>query len=397
MNKKIFRTTRFVLLSLLTMGAMSSCTTGDLANIEVDITDVQTADGVEGLIKKDIQENKVIVYLDTTKVDMSNLTLDYSVSEDATWEYVVPNDYQNTAIEDISADHYDAIGKVITNYTEPVYIRVTAGRGIDPSTNKTWCKVWKITTQALTDNMPTKFSFDNWEQPTGCAYYMPIDYIDVDGVQKPIRMWDSTCGSLTPVWSYVYGAALNYTSYGSQPTDEAVSGKAMKLVTADISWADPTKPYVSGCTFLGTFKGEIGDDKLKTQIGQPFNKRPKTLKFYYKYAPGTIASTGKSDTGLIRAVLFRTDSQTSYLTGYNILDNSFANTVAYAEFDPSSTISDYQLKEIPFTFIQDVTDEDLKNWQYSIAIYFASSIGGFEYSGCGGTTLWIDELEIECE
>lgn len=397
MNKRLSKAARIMFLAMLGAGAMVSCTTGDLANIEVDITDVKAAGGIEGVVKKDIQENKVVVYLDTTKVDMSNLTLDYAVSEDATWEYVVPNAKQDATTEDISADHYDAAGKTITDYTQPVYIRVTAGRGIDPSTNKTWCKVWKITTQALTDNMPTKFSFDNWEMPTGCAYYMPIDYIDVNGVKKPIRMWDSTCGSLTPIWSFVYGDNLDYTCYASQPTDDAVSGKAMKLLTSDISWADPTKPYISGCTFLGTFKGEIGDDQLKTQVGQPFNKRPTTLKFYYKYAPGTVAATGKTDTGFIRAVLFRTDSQTSYLTGYTIKDNTFANTVAYAEFDPSSTVSEYQLQEIPFTYTQDVNDEDLKNWQYSIAIYFASSLGGFTYSGCGGTTLWIDELELVCE
>lgn len=379
------------------MIALSACSGGDLANIEVDITDVQTAGGVEGLVKKDIQENKVVVYVDTTKVNMSNMTLNYAVSEDATWEYVVPNSKQSTTGDDINADHYDATGKTATDYTQPVYIRVTAGRGTDPNTNKTWCKVWKITTQALTDNMPTKFSFDNWETPSNCAYQMPYDVMEVNGEKKALRMWDSTCGSLTPVWSYVYGPNLNYTNYGSQPTDDAVKGKALKLVTSDISWADPTKPFVAGCVFLGTFKGEIGDDQLKTQVGQPFNKRPKTLKFYYKYAPQMVASTGKEDTGFIRAVLFKTDSNVPYLTGYNIKDNAFSNCVAYAEFDPSGTVSSYEQKEIPFTYTQEVSDENLKNWQYSIAIYFASSLGGFNYSGAGGTTMWIDEMEVVYE
>lgn len=393
-----FKTTALAIAVLASMNAfLTSCEGGHLANIEVDITDVQASGNSDGLVKKTIQENSIIVYVDTTKMSMKNMTLNYSVSEGATYEYVVPNAKQSTEGDDISADHYDAAGKVVTDYTSPVYIRVTAARGIDPNTGKIWCKVWKVKTQALTDNMPTKYTFDNWETPLGCYYMMPYDLMTVNGEQKPIRMWDSTCGSLTPIWSFIYGANINYNNFGSQPTDDAVKGKALKLVTADISWADARKPFVAGCLFLGEMDNENTDDQMKTRVGLPFNKRPTTLKFYYKYEPGVVASTGKTDEGYIRVVLYRTDSDVQYLTGYNIKNNDFANTVAYAELKPNEMVSEYKLVEIPFTYTQDINEDDLKNWKYNIGIYLASSYGGFEYSGCGNTTMYIDEMEIVCE
>jgi len=395
MKKRLFRVTKTLILSVGAVLLMTACLGEELPNIEVDITDVQPTGNEGGLVKKTIQENSIIVYVDTTKLNMKNMTLNYSVSEGATYEYVVPNEKQISDGDDISADHYDAVGGVVTDYSSPVYIRVTAARGIDPNTGKIWCKVWKVKTQALTDNMPTKYTFDNWETPMGCFYQMPYDLMDVDGVKKPIRMWDSTCGSLTPIWSYIYGADINYTAFGAQPTEDAVSGKALKLVTADISMFDPRKPFVAGCVFMGEMDNENTDDQLKTRVGLPFNKRPKTLNLYYKYQPGTVASTGKTDEGYIRVVLYRTDDNLQYLTGYNIKDNSVA--VAYADLTPNRMMNDYEYAEIPFTYNQDVDEDDLKNWKYSIGIYMASSLGGFEYSGCGGTTLFVDEMEIVCE
>lgn len=397
MKRKIIVFAQMVIAALFMVEVMTSCVGEGLANIEVDILDIQAVGSADGLVKKTIQENSVIVYVDTTKLKMDNMALEYNVSEGATLEYVVPNEKQQKDCDDINADHYDALDGIATDYASPVYVRVTAARGIDPETGKIWSKVWKIKTQALTDNMPTKYTFDNWETPQGCYYQMPYDLMKIDNVEKPIRMWESTSGSLTPIWMYLYGADINYTHFNSQPTDDAVSGKALKLVTADISMFDPRKPFVSGCLFTGEMDNENTDDKLKTRVGLPFNKHPQTLKLYYKYQPGVVASTGKNDEGYIRVVLYRTDNEVQYLTGYNIMDNSFGNTVAYAELKPNEMMSEYVLAEIPFTYTQDVNDDDLKNWKYNIGIYIASSLGGFEYSGCGGTTLYVDEMEIICE
>lgn len=378
--------------SALALAFITACEGGHLANIEVDITDVQATSNPEGLVKKTIKENSVIVYVDTTKIKLNNMTLDFSVSEGATYEYVVPNAKQDTKNEDINPDHYDKVGKIVTDYTSPVYILVKCERTDAETGTSKWNKVWKI--KAQTPDIPTKYTFDNWEEPEGCLYWMPFDYMD--NTDEPMHMWASTCGSLDPIWKYIYGTP-DYTVYGCQPTDDAVNGKALKLVTADISQFDSRKPFVSGCLFMGEMDNENTDDQLKTRVGLPFYNLPKTLKFYYKYQPGTVASTGKTDEGFIRVVLFKTDNNVKYLTGYNIKDNSFSNTVAYAELKPNEAVNKYTLAEIPFTYKEDVNNVDLANGKYSIGIYFASSLGGFEYSGCGGTTLYIDEMEIVCE
>lgn len=364
--KSIVSVAAFIVLA---SGTLSSCIKDELPNIEVDITNVKSADA--GFITSQIFENSITVYVDTRKTELNALTLNMELSEDAT----------------ISPDP-----ATVHDYSEPRVFTVT-------SEDKAWVKNWTINVRPLSDNVPTKFTFDNWVSPNGTKYMIPKETIVENGKTLDLDMWATTNNSLSILLEYMFADKIDKTQFGCSPTDITATGKgqALKLRTWDIQMFDPNKPFVSGCLFLGEFDGADTNPLTGTHFGTLFNKRPKSFKGYYKYEPGIITSTGKNDEGLIEAVLYRYDVTVPYLTGYTIKDKTFSNIVAYAEINPNEATNGYKEFNIPFTYTQEVSDEDLKNWKYRLAVYFASSKAGDEYIGSGNTVLYIDDVEIVCE
>lgn len=375
-------------VSLLVGLTMTSCIGEELPNIEVDILNV-TSDQ-EGIVRTTIQENGITVFVDKNQVDVKNLKLNLEISEDATYTYVTPKatPENNNAIDPAN---YNEVANDMTDFSEVRYVRVTAE---DPK----WSKVWSILVQPVTTQFPTKFDFDSWKTPEGTVYKIPYETVMEDGKTQELNMWATTNNSLGILLAYMYGANLHYSHFGAAPTEDTATGHglALRLETKDIEIFNANTPIVSGCMFLGEFDGADVDPLTGTHFGLPFDKKPKTFKFYYKYDPQVMKSGGL-DTGLIEAVLYKTSSDVPYLTGYTIKDKSFSNIVAYAELNPSEKTNGYEFKEIPFTYTQDINSEDLKNWKYNLAIYFASSLHGDDYVGAGGTVLQIDNVEVVCE
>lgn len=377
------------LFLLLTGLNLSSCIGDELPNIEVDIVNVTSTQ--DGIVRTTIQENGVTVFVDKNVVDLKNLNLAFDISEGATSTFVTP---KQTPVNDnvIDPENYTVIQGDVVDYTEVRYLEVI-------SEDKVWKKVWTILVQPVTTQFPTKYDFDSWKTPDGTQYKIPFETVIEDGKTQELNMWATTNNSVAILLQYVYGEYLNYTHFGACPTEDTPSGtgSALKLTTMDIEWADPRKPIVSGCMFLGEFDGTDLDPITGTHFGMPFNKKPTTFKFKYKYDPQTIKGGTDLDTGLIEAVLYKTSEKVPYLTGYTIKDKSFSNIVGYAELNPNKKTDGYVSVELPFTYTQSVNTEDLENWKYSLAIYFASSLHGDEYIGAGGTVLQIDEVEVVCE
>lgn len=343
--------------------ALTSCIKAELPNIEVDITNITS--NSKGFIKANISENSATVFVDTTKTKLNNLSLNLEISEGAT---ISPNPTS------------------VTDYTAPQYFTLT-------SENEEWIKTWEINAQAVSENFPTKYDFNNWFTPDKAVYRHPYEI--VDGTN--LYIWASPNISMSIVLKAMYGDALNYSHFGACPSDKSVEGLALKLETIDIHTIAPTQPYVSGSLFVGEFESTNSDPLKATHFGTPFNKRPVSFKGSYNYIPNIIASSGATDTGLIEAVLYKVTEDTPYLNGYTIRDKSYKDIVAYAELDPNANSGGYKSFDIPFTYTQEVSDEDLKDWKYGLAVYFASSKAGDEYIGAGGTQLYIDNIEIVCE
>lgn len=365
-----------------------SCIGEELPNIEVDITNVTSLQ--EGVVRTTTQENGITIFVDKNKVDVTHLELAFEVSEDATYRFVTP---KATAVNNNAMDpaNYEPVNGQVTDFSEVRYLEVT-------SEDKQWVKVWSILVQPVTTQFPTKFTFDQWKSPDNAKYVIPYETITEDGKTQELEMWATTNNSLGILLAYMFGENLKEDHFGACRTTDTPSGEgyALKLSTWDISLFDPNKPYVSGCMFLGEFDGVEGDPLKGTHFGLPFDKKPVTFKFKYKYNPGTLPS-GAADKGLIEAVLYKTDQEVQYLTGYTIKDKKFKNIVAYAEVDPDKQTNGYVSVEMPFTYNQEVDMDDLKDWKYNLALYFASSLDGDAYIGSGQSVLQIDDVEIVCE
>lgn len=78
------------------------------------------------------------------------------------------------------------------------------------------------------------------------------------------------------------------------------------------------------------------------------------------------------------------------LTGHDI--NTSAYRVAAAVLADGTAKAAYTYFDIPFTYVNGKTYEAGK--EYKLAIVCSSSKEGDSFKGAGGSTLWIDELEI---
>lgn len=212
--------------------------------------------------------------------------------------------------------------------------------------------------------------------------------------------------------SSVQGASLLYL-YGVQgfpvyKTDDVVSGDAaIKLVTMDTSdAANSLVPAItSGSVFTGKFDLSFAfTDKLKcTRFGIPYNKKPLMLKGWYKYTPGekfidgtdytNIVTLDKIDECSIQAVLYEAkdaEGKEVTLTGHDI--NTSEYRVAVANLEDRTAKSEYTQFVLPFSYVNG--KEYNQGTEYKIAIICSSSKEGDFFRGAGGSTLYIDELEL---
>ena len=145
---------------------------------------------------------------------------------------------------------------------------------------------------------------------------------------------------------------------------------------------------------------------------------PRKFTGYYTYNPSRTVTnkdnailTGVTDECDIYAVYFRTDANTPYLTGDNILTHPNIVAVAKAttndELAPTTEVKqfsfDFNYSYNPVTPAIDLPTPNtidpvaLENMEYSMAVVFTSSKRGGEFIGAVGSTLIIDGVEIICE
>lgn len=217
--------------------------------------------------------------------------------------------------------------------------------------------------------------------------------------------------------SSVQGASLLFL-YGVegfpvyQETEDVKSGSAIKLVTMDTSAATNAlvPALTAGSVFTGQFNiGLAITDKLaSTQFGISYDKKPVTLRGWYKYAPGEKyidgegAKTpedvevieGQIDECAIQAVLYeeQLDSKGKNipLNGHDI--NTSDRRVAVAVLADGTAKADWTKFELPFEMLEGKTYDASK--KYQLAVVCSSSKLGDIFKGAGGSTLLLDELEI---
>lgn len=207
-------------------------------------------------------------------------------------------------------------------------------------------------------------------------------------------------------------------TYPTFQVDNGYMGRCVCLVTRSTgTWgAMVDKPIAAGNLFIGKFITNIAvaHPRQATQFGAPFMKIPRYFRGWYKYTaaepyqkldlenrPGKLTVVpGKKDQCNIYAVFYESTEEMPYLDGDNVLADDNPNIIAIARLPEEMTFgaADWTHFDTTFEFREGVKiDPDkLANGGYCLTIVMTSSIDGDFFSGAIGSTLYVDEISIEC-
>ncbi|MBQ7819824.1 MAG: PCMD domain-containing protein [Bacteroidales bacterium] len=405
MKKSILRITLLLALPLM---VLSSCIKDELPNTDADILDIELDKDV--IIGKKIENDRITVFITPNSYgDLTNIKPTYVLSEGSK---IIRGD-----------DNYD--------YSSAHEIEVISEDG-------NWRKVHEVRIMDMA--FPTEYYFENWEENrnTSGVYEDCYERLMNNGNTSDFYIWAS--GNL----GYrITGKGTNpsdYPTYKTLSQDDAHNGAyAAVLETRYVGAIGQGSPLAAGNLFIGEFSGKginIMKQQMKaTRFGIPFNKKPKSLKVWFKYKSGGIISiynesgdiigtrttnndnsgnnqnTGSKDYAAIYAVMFDNVKAKELYNGKNYLDGSTIlsspaevgrailtdNTKYGTPTNKEGYPNEYVEIELPFTFSSPIDENRLKNFEYSITIVFSSSYYGAEFQGAVGSKLWIDDVILECE
>ena len=165
----------------------------------------------------------------------------------------------------------------------------------------------------------------------------------------------------------------------------------------------------AGNLFAGTFDTQqaLKNALASTRFGVPYAHKPIRMTGYYKFKRGDKMQdkSGKEIAELdypdFYCVVYRnTDEQGNpiQLDGSNVL--SHPSIVAIGRIkttDIDASGSQWVYFDLPIAYNANVERADFENYLYNTTVVFSSSIRGAEFIGAPGSTLWIDNVKLECE
>lgn len=258
------------------------------------------------------------------------------------------------------------------------------------SENGATVKTYAVSIAGRTNTL--KFSFEEWENVPGSLFSNEYD--------KP----QPTAVLATSAEGASMLKVFQVTDVPVYKTDDKVNGNyAIKLVTLDTSAkANALVPAItSGSVFTGKFEINIEDRLSSTKFGVVYDRKPLSFKGWYKYTPGVkfidgtdldniVEVPNRLDECAIQAVLYKVNDESETLTGHDI--NTSDNRVAVAVLKDGTAKNAYTSFDIPFTYLDGKQYE--QGATYKLAIVCSSSKEGDLFKGAGGSTLFLDELEI---
>mgnify|MGYP001776308519 CR=1 FL=1 len=265
-----------------------------------------------------------------------------------------------------------------------------------------------VTTSGITN---TKYSFEHVRMGGGGKYHI---FYEVDQAEVETFAWASG----NPGFALADSREDNPVNFLTYQDDNGYEGKCVTMVTRRAGGLAElvNMPIASGNLFLGQFDvlDALNNALTATKFGLQFEHVPTRLSGYYKYKSGdtfykldTSAEDklspvpGRKDQGNIYAVFYESTEERPILDATDILseDNEQVISTAVINQDDMPETDEWTYFEIPFTFRDGKTvDYDkLAQGQYCLTIVFASSIRGDYFEGAPGSTLSIDEVELDYE
>ncbi len=304
------------------------------------------------------------------------------------------------------------------------YFRITDGATISPesgsthdfsdgktvtytvtSQDKAWQRqyVVSVTPRIATTPEVIKYGFEhyhlNTNKPVG-KYYV---WSDLDESGNELDNWATGNGG----FNKSKGSALP-NQYPTVPDENGVEGSCVKLTTCDTGpFGQAAKmPIAAGNLFIGNFVIDqaMKDPMSATQFGKATNVKPAKLNGYYKYQRGATVIDknkqtieGRKDYGTIYAVFYDNHDENGnevLLNGNDVQTNS--HIVAIAKLPDINDTPDWTNFSIDFVYSKEVDLKKLADFGYSLTIVCSSSVDGATFEGAVGSTLWVDELSIDC-
>ncbi len=355
---------KLIIITLLYIFSLSSCIKEEALNKEADILKIVLP---EKILERqaEITNDEIICYA-KSDADLTQLAPIFQLTEGAT---ISPKSGE------------------IMDFSQPCIYTVQ-------SQDKQWSKKYTITfiKSTISEKKYIKYHFDNYKLKEN-KYYQ---FYEVNDNNTTTFKWASGNSGYT----FIAGNATP-EEYPTSVEKHGFKNSAVKLTTIK---GDVNHAVIAGSLFSGVFKLNAFEPLKSTHFGVIFTNEPVKLKGYYKYKSGdnflkTSSSTttivDRRDSCSLYAVFYETNKETTYLDGTNILTNE--NIISIARLSDTNEVDDWTFFELPFVVRKgkSIDTKKLKTGKYNLAIVLSSSKDGDTYNGAIGSTLIVDEVEIE--
>lgn len=366
---------KFLFLSLIVLGLFSCKDDTKTLNNEADILSA-TLNGVS--LERETQlTNTAVVFTVDKSVDRTQLAPMFTLSPGAT---ISPS------------------SETVRDFTNPQEYTVT-------SENKEWKKTYRVEVQTIGNTTRLlKYDFEDVEQPIQQQNFQ--SFIEVEGTDT-LRIWASGNAGFG-----ITNAGAAYDAFPTYQGSEGRTGKCATLVTRSTGsmGAMFKSPIAAGNLFLGSFEIDITNTLKSTHFGMPFNQKPTVVKGYYKYksgpeykeytnAAGEYIKDGvvvnKKDSCNIYAVMYESTSEVPHLDGTNVKTSDVI--VGIADMGNGAEAADWTAFELPFVWNANFDPVKLAHGDYNMTLVFSSSMHGDLFNGALGSTLSVDDVQIEIE
>lgn len=281
------------------------------------------------------------------------------------------------------------VSGVKVNFNAPVTYTVTAEDGVTTAT-------YTVSCQKL-----GKYDFENWSETNSAPEKPELIYYEPDG-------WATCNAAVYLIKGLGFLGGIDYTGpYPVTKSSVAQSGKLSAEITSlytigGVLMGQKVPKVTSGTIFLGSFNAiaAMEDPMATTEFGIPYDKKPISVKGFYKYKRGeTFYNVDDIDPDMtdelaISAVLYEVtdlNDASQILNGRTIY--SADNIVAIAQFTSGDDKTAFTPFELPLNYVQEYSSSKL----YRFAVIFASSKEGAAYKGAVNSTLTVDDVEIISE
>ena len=371
--------------------SLSSCFKDEAPNAECDITKAWVH------IDEDKWQDMFFNITDTTKrVMYSDRSIYFTVRPDARLDSICPQ-FEITEGATISP----ASGSCQDFSNGPVKYTVT-------SQDQQWTREYPVS--FILPQIPTSYTFDNsgtaYTNPSGATYYRWYEQCPTgDNSYVSMEVFSNANSGFA-----IINTKADIEDYPSVVA-EGYHGKGIRLTTCSTGdlGKQVHRPLAAGNLFIGEFDvfEALKNTLHTTRMGHPFDLKPYKVKGLYKYKAGDVfwkyvnykieEHPEIKDRAAIYAVFYRNrDEQGNEVMLFGEDSKTNPNIVALAEMKEIPETDTWTPFEITFDYYKDIDPDILLRQGYSLTVVFTSSTDGAYYEGAPGSTLYIDDVDIEC-